>query len=134
MSLEDPRAEQDLARPQEAENERLFASFALAIFIVLTVILAAYHEPWRDEAEAWLIVRDESLGEVFHRANYAGTPILWNLLQAPFAKAGAPYTTQRYLHLLIATSATGLLLFRAPFPSSCGSRLLSAISSRSTMR
>jgi hypothetical protein len=42
--------------------------------------------------------------------------VLWYLIQVPFAKAGAAYATQGYLHLAIALAAVGLLLFRAPFP------------------
>jgi hypothetical protein len=34
----------------------------------------------------------------------------------PFAKAGAGYAMQRYVHLGIAVAAAGVLLFRAPFP------------------
>lgn len=89
---------------------------ALATFVVLTTSVATYHEPWRDEADSWLMARDASLSEMLHVAGYAGTPVLWYLIQAPLAKAGAPYVSQRYLHLVIATSVAGVLLFRGPFP------------------
>jgi hypothetical protein len=91
------------------------SGLALAIFVLLTTFVATYHEPWRDEADAWLMARDASLGEMLHIAGYAGTPVLWYFIQAPLAKAGAPYASQRYLHLLIASAAVGVLLFRAPF-------------------
>ena len=116
MNLDNPRVEQGPVHHQQTPKERIRTLLAFAAYITLTLILSAYHEPWRDEAESWLIVRDESLPVVLHTANYAGTPILWNLVLAPFAKAGAPYTAQRFLHLVIAISATGLLLFRSPFP------------------
>jgi hypothetical protein len=88
---------------------------ALAMFMLLTTLVAAHHEPWRDETDAWLMARDASLGEMLQIAGYAGTPILWYIIQAPLAKAGAPYVCQRYLHLLIASSVAGVLLFCAPF-------------------
>jgi hypothetical protein len=88
---------------------------ALAVFVLLTTFVASYHEPWRDEADAWLIARDASFGEMLHIAGYVGTPILWFVIQAPLAKAGAPYASQEYLHVLIASGAVALLLFRAPF-------------------
>ncbi|HSE03244.1 MAG TPA: hypothetical protein VLK35_03725 [Methylomirabilota bacterium] len=91
-------------------------ALALALFVALTGTLAAHHEPWRDEADAWLMARDAGVGEVFGYAGYSGTPALWYLVQMPFAKAGAGYETQRYLHLLVAVAVAGLLLFRAPFP------------------
>jgi hypothetical protein len=91
-------------------------ALALALFVALTGTLAAHHEPWRDEADAWLMARDAGVGEVFRYAGHSGTPALWYLMQMPLAKAGAGYATQRYLHLLVAVAAAGLLLFRAPFP------------------
>ncbi len=91
------------------------SGLALAVFVLLTTFVATYHEPWRDEADAWLMARDASLGEMLHIAGYAGTPILWYVIQAPLAKAGAPYMYQRFLHLLIAGTAVGVLLCRAPF-------------------
>ncbi len=89
---------------------------ALATFVVVTTLVATHHEPWRDEADSWLMARDASLGEMLHVAGYAGTPVLWYLIQAPLAKAGAPFGWQRCLHLVIAASAVGVLLFRGPFP------------------
>ncbi len=91
-------------------------ALAFGLFALLTTTLVAHHQPWRDEADAWLMARDASVGELFHYAGYSGTPVLWYLIQVPFAKAGAAYATQRYLHLAIALAAVGLLLFRAPFP------------------
>jgi hypothetical protein len=92
------------------------AALAFGLFAILTTTLVAAHQPWRDEADAWLMARDASLGALFQYAGYSGTPALWYLIQAPFAKAGAVYATQRYLHLAISLAAVGLLLFRAPFP------------------
>ena len=91
------------------------SGLALAVFVLVTTFVGSYHEPWRDEADAWLIARDASLGEMWHIAGYVGTPILWFMIQAPLAKAGAPYASQEYLHLLIASGAAAVLLFRAPF-------------------
>jgi len=90
-------------------------ALAFGLFAIVTTTVAAHHEPWRDETDAWLMARDASVAELFRYAGYAGTPALWYLIQVPFAKAGAPYATQRYLHLVIALAAAGLLLFRAPF-------------------
>jgi hypothetical protein len=92
------------------------SALALAVFVALTSILATHHEPWRDEADAWVMARDASVGEILHYGGYSGTPGLWYFIQMPFAKTGAGYATQRYLHLVIAWVAAGLLLFCAPFP------------------
>lgn len=63
---------------------------ALAILALVTTVLAAHHEQWRDEADGWLVARDASPGEILHLAGYAGTPTLWYFIQVPFAKAAPP--------------------------------------------
>jgi hypothetical protein len=88
---------------------------AFAIFVLLVATLSMYHEPWRDEVDAWLIARDRSVGEILRLGAYTGTPALWYLMQAPFAKVGASYEAQRYLHLVVVSLAAALVLFRAPF-------------------
>lgn len=37
----------------------LIEAITLLVYMTLLVIIMIYHEPWYDEAEAWLISRDE---------------------------------------------------------------------------
>jgi hypothetical protein len=92
-----------------------FALFLTLIYAFLTGFAALYHEPWRDEAQAWLIARDLSLSGVFQQMPYNGTPGLWHMLLFPFAKLGFPYWTASVIHLVIAVSAVYLFLAHAPF-------------------
>lgn len=92
----------------------------VAITWLLYILLAAWttfhHEPWRDEAQAWLIARDLPPSSILAQMRYEGSPALWHLLLHPLAAAGAPYATEAVIHLAIAAGAVGLLLWRAPFP------------------
>jgi len=93
-------------------------AFAIALgiaFVVLVYFVVAHHEPWRDEADPWLYVRDANLAAILARTRYAGLPALWFLCLAPLAKLGLPYFTQKILHLGIAAVAIGLMAWRAPF-------------------
>src|SRR4051812_40575150 len=63
---------------------------ALAAWCALVAWVLPLHEPWFDEAQAWLIARDATLWEILGRMSYEGSPPLWHLLLAPLAKAGAP--------------------------------------------
>ena len=85
-------------------------------YIVLVAFTTVHHEPWRDEAQAWLIARDLPLPDLFAQMAYEGSPALWHLLLVPFAKLGAPYALMAAVHAALAVAAVGLLLARGPFP------------------
>ena len=85
-------------------------------YVALTAAALVYHEPWRDEAQAWLIARDLPVPAILRQMPYEGTPALWHLMLAPLAKSGLPYAAGHVLHLAVAVAAVGLLLFRAPLP------------------
>lgn len=71
---------------------------------------------WRDEAQAWLIVRDLGLGGVFDTLQrYEGHPCLWYLLLFPLAKLGFPYGSIQGVSILAMAAAVWLLATRAPF-------------------
>ncbi len=106
----DPRALTD-SKPAS----RTFAVLLAVLFLVLVYFVVAHHEPWRDEADPWLYVRDANLATILARTRYAGLPALWFLCLAPLAKLGLPYASQKVLHLLIASTAVGVMAWRAPF-------------------
>jgi len=92
-----------------------FSYVIFASYVLLMAILVYHHEPWGDEADAWLIVRDRSLDEIFTLMGPMGSPSLWYLIQYPFAKLGFAYSTQAFLHLTIALSAAFVFFFYSPF-------------------
>ncbi|HMB00344.1 MAG TPA: AbfB domain-containing protein, partial [Spirochaetota bacterium] len=86
-----------------------------ALYFLLSFFLIYFHEPWRDESQAWLIARDLPLWSIFSQMRYEGTPALWHFILAPFAKLDFPYFTESVIHWLIACSFTWLLIFKSPF-------------------
>lgn len=96
--------------------QRRGAFALLIVWFVVAAISTWFHEPWRDEADPWLYARDAPWSTFFSGGRYAGTPTLWFLVQAPFARLGAPYEALGWLHLAIATAAMWLFLSRAPLP------------------
>ena len=104
------------ASTEPARLKPRYALAALAAYVVLTAIVAVHHEPWRDEADPWLVARDADAVTFIKRASLGGTPELWHLMLVPLARGGAPYETQKILHLCIATASVALILFRSPFP------------------
>lgn len=83
-------------------------------YVLFTAYISLHHEPWRDEADPWLYVRDANLATILARTRYAGLPALWFLCLAPFAKLGLPYATQKVLHLIVAAAAIAVFAARAP--------------------
>jgi hypothetical protein len=93
-----------------------FAVGCLVLFCAFTLFVALHHEPWRDEADAWLVVRDLPLRNIIpHWTSNAGTPALWYVLLKPLALAGLPYGSEEILHVTLACLAAAVLLWRAPF-------------------
>jgi hypothetical protein len=91
-------------------------ALVMTVYVAATLFATLHHEPWRDEADSWLLVRDNDLSEVFARMPYAGTPGLWYLLLYPLPRLGLPFLAQGILHLVLASLAAGLFLWRAPLP------------------
>lgn len=90
--------------------------FILA-YAALTFLFVTHHEPWRDEAQAWLLAKNAGLWDIItHYCRYEQHPSLWYLLLAPFAKIGLPYFSMQVIHWAIAVAIVALVLFKAPFP------------------
>ena len=96
------------------------AAYAIAFigFLSLATITGSHHEPWADEAQAWLIARDSTYWDIIVKyARYEGTPCLWHLILKTLILSGFRY---QYLYLVsVFFSALGvfLFLFQSKFPA-----------------
>jgi len=92
----------------------------LAVWIAYCVMLALvvpWHEPWSDEAQAWLLARDLSLPQlVFHQLRYESHPALWYLILWLPAHLHLPYAAMAWIAAAIAAAGIYVLLRFAPFP------------------
>jgi len=91
-------------------------SLPLLAFAALTLFVTWHHEPWRDEADAWLVARDVSLTPLWRLLGSLVEQRLWYALLIPLAKLGAPYWTELLLNNVVVIGAVALLLTRSPFP------------------
>ncbi len=95
--------------------ERVLLALIFLVYCAATIAGAAHHEPWWDEAQAWLIARDTPLPDLFtHEFRYEGHPPLWYLLLAIPAKLGLPYASMKVIALLAGAASAFLLLFGFP--------------------
>lgn len=91
----------------------------VGVFLLYCAVVAAtvlHHEPWRDEADSWLMSRDAPVSRMWSYFRHAGHPALLHLLQLPLARGGAPYGAMGALNALVAAAGVAIFLRRAPFP------------------
>lgn len=102
---------------EKAGNRKIEILF-LAVFIVAISVVSYFHEPWHDEAQAWMIARDASIWEIIFKIPHREChPPLWHLLLAVFAKGGMPYELSlKGISIVISSVSAWFVLFRSPFP------------------
>jgi hypothetical protein len=99
-------------------SERWFIAIVFGLYAAITLVVALHHEPWRDEADPWLLIRDGGVATMLARTGYVGMPALWYLAITPLVKLGLPYVSMTLLNLAFAWAAALLFLIAAPFPRS----------------
>lgn len=98
-------------------ERRVVLGAVFVAYVVLTSWVALHHEPWLDEADTWLLMRDADAPAILRYASYGGTPLLFHALIWPFARGGFPYAAQQLVALACAWGAVWLLLQARAFPA-----------------
>jgi hypothetical protein len=97
--------------------QRWLEYLTFAIFVVLTAITVHLHEPWSDEANAWLLGRDVSLYELWTRLmHYEGTPGLWQTLLHVLMRLGLPYAGLNFFSGALGCAAAWVFIREARLP------------------
>ncbi|HUO59499.1 MAG TPA: hypothetical protein VMU24_02450, partial [Candidatus Acidoferrales bacterium] len=96
-----------------ASPEKLF----LAAFTTIAVVTAFFHEPWADEAQAWLIARDLSVSGILHQMGYEGSPPLWHLLLWLLTRLHMPYALLGIVSVALVASGMYIWLRWSPLPA-----------------
>ena len=90
---------------------------ALAPLMGLQLWLIITHIPWRDELQAYLLVRDSAgVGGLFANLHYEGHPSLWYLLLGVIEAVVRSPAALKVAQVAIALTTTVLVWRRAPFP------------------
>jgi hypothetical protein len=107
--------------PQKAARtdvrKALLTYSAAGTYAVVVAAAIRHHEPWADEAQAWLLARDASLMELWtHLLHYEGAPGLWQTLLHFLVALGLPYSSYGLISGVLGLAAVWLLLRYAPLP------------------
>ncbi|MBN1326606.1 MAG: hypothetical protein JW996_01520 [Candidatus Cloacimonetes bacterium] len=97
------------------DNNKLILFLLILIYGAVTFSTMINHEPWRDEAQAWLLARDLGAGELIRQLPMEGTPGLWHFLLFLLNQAGFSYQSQFILHWLLGFTAVVIFFLKAPF-------------------
>ena len=88
----------------------LKSAVLLFLYLLTTLVLVFFHEPWQDELQAWCITRDLSVSEVFYRMRYEGHFALWHMMLKPFAALGASFSVMNVISWMLCGAAAWLFL------------------------
>lgn len=97
------------------DPQKIYLFLLFSAYFVINLILLTGHEPWREEAQVWLLARDVPLWKLPSQMAFEGNPCLWHLLMVPFAGLGIPYFVQNIISFVFVMAAALLLLYRSDF-------------------
>jgi hypothetical protein len=100
-----------------ARGGQLLKLLIWALLAAWLLVIGAKHEPWADEAQAWMLARDSGFAELlFERVRYEGTPGLWHALLWFVQRAGLDYAQFYLIPVSCALAGAAVVLWRAPLP------------------
>ncbi len=103
-------------KPASPKATRALTLGVLSAYSILIAVVILRHEPWFDEAQAWMIARDLNPFNMFEVLPYEGQPGLWPfLLMAPARLL--PYQAVNIISGMFGALATYLLVKHSPFPT-----------------
>ena len=105
-----PDSARPLFRPTPAEL------ILWLVFAAVTLVMVWYHEPWRDEAQGFVVVRDNTLPGLVLHMKFESQFLVWYLFTWPFVRLfGLPIFGVNLLHWALSCSTACLIVRRAPF-------------------
>jgi hypothetical protein len=89
----------------------------LLTFTAIAAVAVWFHEPWADEAQAWLIARDLGIRGILHQMGYEGSPPLWHILLWGLIRLHLPYVALGAVSLILVAAGMYIWLRWSPLPS-----------------
>ena len=84
------------------------------LYILIGIVANYFHEPWRDETQAYLIAYDsQNLIDLYRNTRYEGHPMAWFLILFFVKLINSNYVLVKIVHFLIATASVYLLVFKS---------------------
>jgi hypothetical protein len=104
------------AEPRGARASLRFETIVLAAYALLVSVVSSFHEPWKDETQAWrLAIDSHGLVELVRNARYEGHPLLFHVLLQAVGLLSRSWWAAVALHVIVACVAARFVLRYAPF-------------------
>ncbi|MBQ8815489.1 MAG: hypothetical protein IJZ85_13450 [Lachnospiraceae bacterium] len=97
------------------DKDSVFKYVIFGLYLALHFALCFFHEPWRDESQAYLIVRDLSIPDIYRQLTIEGHPFLWYLAMLIPVKLGLPVHFLSFVSFVLSAVGTWFFIFKAPF-------------------
>ncbi|MBC7865559.1 MAG: hypothetical protein IAF38_21475 [Bacteroidia bacterium] len=99
-----------------SEKNKFILTLVFISWLLLNLLMLFFHEPWRDELEAWSIAKNSSsISDLFRNSAYEGHPKLWFLILFLTSKFSGSITLAKIIHLSITSVGVWIFLKRFPF-------------------
>ena len=96
--------------------DRYFYEIFWCFFVILGIMGVLHHDMWRDELQAWMIVKaSHSLSELSFNLRYESHPPLWYWLLMLVQRFSSNPISMQWVHLGIASLSAWLILKLSPF-------------------
>ena len=92
-----------------------YNNFILLLYLFLALITIYYHEQWYDEAQAWAIAENLSIGGIFKFMPYEGHSCLFYIYLKFLILLGISYRSANYFNIIFGLIGTILFLYKSPF-------------------
>jgi len=104
-------------KPFSSSIEFTLKLIASIVFLLGSYIVLQFHEPWRDELQAFSLVRNtNSIRDLIHLVRYEGHPLGWYLLQKIIFLFTADFLTIRFVHWAFLSIGILIFIWKSPFP------------------
>ncbi len=97
------------------KTSKKFNWILIIVYLLITLTALFFHEIWRDEAQAWCIVRDLGFFDIYQMSRIEGHPMLWYLILMPFAKSGLPIISMQFVSWIFVFISVIFFVFKSPF-------------------
>ena len=99
------------------KKEFLLYAALYVIWLLIVLIAGIHHEPWADEAQSWLIARDNTSFDIITKVlRYEGHPALWYLILRFLYLLNFPYDAIYLIPLLFSAVGVYLFMFKTRLP------------------